>query len=124
MLSWIFCSLYNISHFQLFTKESVVMAIKQAKFKWLQRDSTLNHLMRKRTLNHLAELPKWLSCVVSTYLYGTFDYMFLSSHVRVSEWIYALCLPECQGIPCSKQVQYLKFKWLQRDSNPPQPLSL
>ena len=48
--------------------------------------------------------------------------MFLSCHVRVSEWIHALYLPECQGTPCSKQAPYLKFKWLQRDSNP-QPLS-
>ena len=30
--------------------------------------------------------------------------------------------PECQGTPCSKQLRYLKFKWLQRDLNP-QPLS-
>ena len=29
---------------------------------------------------------------------------------------------ECQGTPFSKQAQYLKFKWLQRDSNP-QPLN-
>ena len=26
-------------------------------------------------------------------------------------------LPECQGIPCSKQVPYLKFKWQQPDLN-------
>ena len=32
----------------------------------------------------------WLSCVVSTYLYGAFDCMFLSCHVRVSEWIHTL----------------------------------
>ena len=31
-------------------------------------------------------------------------------------------MPECQGIPCSKQARNLKFKWLQLDSNP-QPLS-
>ena len=30
-------------------------------------------------------------------------------------------LPECQGTPCSEQVQYLKCKWLQLDWNP-QPL--
>ena len=29
---------------------------------------THNHLVRKRTLNHLATLAKWLSCVLSTYL--------------------------------------------------------
>ena len=49
---------------------------------------TNNHLVRKRTLNHLAKLTlKRLSCVVSAYLYGAFDCMFLSCHVRVSEWI-------------------------------------
>ena len=31
---------------------------------------THNHLLCKWTLNHLAKLYKWLSCVVSTYLYG------------------------------------------------------
>ena len=33
---------------------------------------THNHLVHKGTLNHLAKLAKWLSCVVSTYLYGAF----------------------------------------------------
>ena len=51
---------------------------------------THNHLVHKRTLNHLAKLAKWLSCVVSTYLYGAIDCMFLSCHVRVSEWIHTL----------------------------------
>ena len=41
---------------------------------WSLSDSneirTHNHLVRKRTLNHLTMLVKWLSCVVSTYLYG------------------------------------------------------
>ena len=83
---------------------------------------TNNHLVRKRILNHLAKLAKWLSSVVSTYLYGAFDCMFLSCHVRIWDWIHTLQLPECQGTPCSKQASYLKIKWLQRDSNP-QPLS-
>ena len=51
---------------------------------------TQNHLVRKRTFNHLAKLAKWLSCVVNTYLYGVFDCMLLSCHVRVSEWIHFL----------------------------------
>ena len=47
---------------------------------------------------------------MSTYLYGAFDCMFLlSCHVRVSEWIHTLQLPECKGTPCSKQERYLKF---------------
>ena len=81
-----------------------------------------NHFLRKGTLNHLAKLTKWLSCVVSTYLYGAFDCMLLSSHVRISEWIYTLQLPKFQAIPCLKQAWYLKLKWQQRDSNP-QPFS-
>ena len=50
-----------------------------------QRDSSnlQTTLFRTRTLNHLAKLAKWWSCVVSTYLYGAFDCMFLSCHVRV-----------------------------------------
>ena len=31
---------------------------------------THNHLVRKRTLNHFVKLAEWLTCVVSTYLYG------------------------------------------------------
>ena len=45
---------------------------------------TQNHLVRKRTLNHLAKLTKWLSCVLGTYLYGAIDSMFLSCHIRIS----------------------------------------
>ena len=51
---------------------------------------THNHLLYKRTLKYLAKLAKWLSCVVSTYLYGAFDCMFLSCDVRISEWILTL----------------------------------
>ena len=49
---------------------------------------THSHLVHKRTRNYLTKLNKWLSCVVSTYLYGAFDCMYLSCHVRVSEWIH------------------------------------
>ena len=52
--------------------------------KWTR---TQNHLVLKRTLNHLAKLAKWPSCILSTYLYGAFDCMFLSCHVRVWECI-------------------------------------
>ena len=55
---------------------------------------TNNHIVYKRTLDHLVTLVKWLSCVVSTYQYGAFDCMFLPCHVRVSEWIHILQLLE------------------------------
>ena len=44
---------------------------------------THSHLVRKWTLKHLPKLAKWLRCVMSTYLYGAFDCMFFSCHVRV-----------------------------------------
>ena len=50
---------------------------------------THKHLGHKRTLNHWDKLAKWLSCVLSTSLYGAFDCMFLSCHVRVSDFAYA-----------------------------------
>ena len=86
------------------------------------RTRTHNPLVRKQTLNHLVKLTKWLIWIVSTYLYGAFDCIFLSCHVRISEWIYTLYLPESQETLCSKQAWYLKINWLQRDANP-QPLS-
>ena len=87
------------------------------------RTGTHNHLVCNRTLNHLTKFGKGLSCVVKTYPYGAFDCLFLSFHVRVSEWIHTLQLPECQETPCSKNLSNLKFKWLKWDSNP-QRLSL
>ena len=40
------------------------------------RIGTHNHLAHKQTFNHLAKLVKWLSSVVSTYLFGAFDLNF------------------------------------------------
>ena len=36
--------------------------------------------------------------------------MFLSCHVRVSEWIYTLYLPECQETLYSKQAKWLSVR--------------
>ena len=46
---------------------------------------TQSQLVRKRALNCLDKLGKWLSAVVITYLYGAFVCMLLSCHVIVSE---------------------------------------
>ena len=58
---------------------------------WSLSDSkevrTYQDIVRNCTLNHLAKLAKWMSCVVSTYLYSAFDCMLLLCHVRVWEWI-------------------------------------
>ena len=52
---------------------------------------THNDLVHKQILSHLVKLTKWFSCVVSRYLCGgAFDYVFLSCHKRVLEWIYTL----------------------------------
>ena len=62
-----------------------------------------NHLVLKRTLNHLAKLTKWLSCAVSTFLHGAFECILLSCHVHNSEWIHTPYLPECQGFFARKR---------------------
>ena len=67
-----------------------------------------------RILNYLAKVVNSLRCIVVTPLYGALTLCFILSHTR-SEYIHTLWLPDCQGTPCSKQVQYLKLKWLQRD---------
>ena len=84
---------------------------------------TYNHLVHQGTLIHLSKLVKRLSCLLSFYLYGPFDCMFLSCHVCISEWIHTLQLPDCEGTGCSKQVQKLNFKWLELNWNP-QPITL
>ena len=83
---------------------------------------TNNSLVRKPTLKQLVKLTKWLSCILSPYLCGAFHCMYSSCHVHISELIYTLYLTECEGTSSSKQAPYLKFKWLQRDSNP-EPLT-
>ena len=42
----------------------------------LQQDSNPQPLARKRTLNDLAKLAKWLICVLSTYLYSPLTVCF------------------------------------------------
>ena len=79
---------------------------------WAQ---TQNHLVLKQTLNHLAKLAKWLSCVLSIYLYGAFDCMFLSCHVRISEWIHTIFAWMSRN---PKQARNLKVKWLQLELEP------
>ena len=81
----IFLSLYENKYVYEYHHQNMMMI-----FYWSGRNGTRthNHLVRKRTLNHLAKLAKSLSCVVSIYLYGAFDSMFLSCHVRISELIH------------------------------------
>ena len=46
---------------------------------------TLNHLVRKWTLNHLAQPAKWMSCTVSSYLYDELGWCFY--HVTYALWV-------------------------------------
>ena len=76
---------------------------------------TQSKLVCKRKLNHLTKLVKWLSCVVSTYLY--FALILCFCHVTYGlEWIYTPSLLECKVSHCSKQARYRKFKGLQWNS--------
>ena len=81
------------------------------------------NLGRKQKLNHFVKLNQKFSSIARIYLYGSFNFMLSSYHVRISEWIYTLRQPEYQRNLLSKQERYLKFNWLQRNSNPQPPTS-
>ena len=109
---------------------------------------TQNQLVFERTLNHLVKFNKWLRFVQNTYLYGAFDCMFLSRHVRVFRlnphsivaWLSRNSLLKTRWFCVRVQLQWLhlqisplplgrnsltrnlKVNWLQLDSNP-EPLS-
>ena len=76
---------------------------------------TQNHLVRKRILNHLAKLAKWLSCVMNTYLYGTFDCMFLSSRCLIVKELLGWVVKELvgQGTPWLGVRLRTKWSWVQ-----------
>ena len=97
-LYWLYVLIMSRACF-VFPHSIVTLNIKEL-LAWNRRDiwslrdcngtRTHNHLVCKGTLNYLAKLATWLSCVASTDLYGAFNCMFLSCHVRVSEWIHTL----------------------------------
>ena len=62
-------SLFNLSCSHGWLTD-VELRMKSEKHKQTERNCnetrTHNHLVRKRTLNHLAKLEKWFSCVMST----------------------------------------------------------
>ena len=98
---WLYVSIMSRTSFRANPYSIVTLNVKELLARtrhhiWGLTDSneirTHNQLVRKRTLNHLAKLAKWLSCIVGTYLYGAFECMLLSCHVRVSEWIHTLYL--------------------------------
>ena len=68
---------------------------------WAAPKATILNKVQQYSLN-------WLCALIMLYI--------------LLEWIYTLLLPEFLGTPCSEQVRYPKFKWLQQDLNP-QPLS-
>ena len=65
-------------HRCLMSRNSLLKAGEKSEGKvtrnWIR---TQSYFVLKRTLNHLAKLAKWWSCVLSTYLYGVFDCMVL-----------------------------------------------
>ena len=123
-LLWIFPSIFNDVSVWFRDKNLFRMVFGNVVFfrilffKWQKQDSNHNHLVCKRTLNHLANLSindrvvLWvLICTVSlTVCCYDVTYEFQSESKLYS-------LHECQGTPCSKQWPYLKFKWQQQESN-------
>ena len=62
---------------------------------------TDNHLIRNRTLDHLAKLAKWLSCLVSAYLYGAFIIMSRTS--LIVNPLSIVCLNSKELLPRSRR---------------------
>ena len=56
----------------------------------LQRQQRPGTFSSKRAASYLPKLLKSFSCVVSTYLYDTFDCILLSCYLRVSESVYTV----------------------------------
>ena len=69
---------------------------------------THNHLVCRRTPNHLAKLAKWLWLLICT-VHLTVCYYHVTYEFQSEATLYSL--PEYQGTTCSKQATYLKFKW-------------
>ena len=79
-----------------------------------------NHLVRKQMLKHLAKLTKWLSSVLSTYLYCAFDYMFLTCHARVSEKIHTLYMPDANNVLAQSRCEIWtlnNFNWTRNQNH-------
>ena len=84
---------------------------KSASLSDCNRARTHNHLVRKRTLNHLIKLVKWLSFVVSTYLYGAFNTLKKTFYTigKLLETFYQLttvtCISSTQNPPPPTTIQ-------------------
>ena len=96
---WLYVIIMSCTRFRVNQHSIVWPNVKELlawrrEYIWNLSDSndirTHNYLVRNRTLNHLAKMTKWMSCVVSTYLYGASDCVLFSCHVQVSDWIYTL----------------------------------
>ena len=103
------CAKQSLGSIELIRKKtSFIPLLRKLKFKC---HITMQWTIKLSTIN---------SSISTVYLHDNknhHDCMFLTCHVRVSQWIHTLQLPECQRTPYSKQTQNLKFKWMQLHSN-------
>ena len=74
---------------------------------------THNHLVCKETLNHLAKLARWLSCVLSTYLYNAFDYIIIMSCTRFRENLHSIVCLKIKKLLAQSRCHI----WSRSDSN-------
>ena len=94
----------NFWFLKLFCTRHLVLwgnAIKRnSDCKWTR---TQNHLVLKRTLNHLPKLAKWLGCVPIIYLYSASDCMFLSCHVCFTVNPHSILTWQSHTVKCTIQ---------------------
>ena len=84
---WLYVIIMSHTNFRVNPHSIVFLNVKELLARsrhqiWSLTDNnkiwTHSHLSRKWTLNHLAKLAKWLSCIVSAYLYGAFELCYYS----------------------------------------------
>ena len=68
---------------------------KQAWIKGLQQNLNPEPFSSYTNAQPLGQTCQMIEMVVSIYLFGAFDCMFLSCHICISQWIHILYLPEC-----------------------------
>ena len=86
--------LSHIISFSKFYIKAGLIWIKHRRDIWNLTDSNgiriHNHLVCKQTLNHLAKLAKWLSCVMITYLCGVLMHRtdkYLQDRSSLPKWL-------------------------------------
>ena len=124
-LSTFFCNLFPLISFTKnvyrcsieklrFLFKMVFIANGSSDINWQKRNLKPQPLSSQTNTQPFSQTGlEWLSCVASTYLYGAFNCMLLSCHVRVLEWIFSVVCPNVKELFAWSRRRIWSFKWQQ-----------